>query len=516
MQSVSSDWVENQEQNFVSESYAEISMKVADPEASEDAVPTDNGDVYFSDTENVVKDAVKSAKKLATLEMNIWSLDGNCNLLNASSPYGQNGYVGDGVGDDDGYYATAPTLTITFPSLVASAIPGITIVWGENYDEYADSFTITIKNGDTVVLTKTVTGNTDVRTEITDEVSNYNSIVIEVTRWCLPNRRARIKEVTIGIYKVFEKTDIMSIENSFIADPLSASLPMSEIKFVLKNLNGEYNSENPSGVAKYIMERQRVMVRYGYMINGLKEWINGGLYYLAEWDMPQNGITATFTARDALEYMQDIYTGVLGGKTLYEIAVDAFTQAGMPTLEIGVDRWVIDNSLQSITAPNGAYAENASIATILQYVANAGCCVFYQDRDGVLHIEPLDDTPTDYIINEFVSYENASTQFLKQIKGVTISNGDNDYTYTYATVGDIQQVQNPLISQSRAPTVAAWVYNNLVNRKIMSGSFRADPRLDALDVVEVETPYTNNDCVITEITYSFNGAFHGSYSGRCV
>jgi len=517
MQNTSNEWKQNQKQNFVSESFAEITLKVADPEASEDAAATDNGHVYFSDTTNVAKDVVKNNAKLATLEMNIWTLDGSCEILPASSPYGTNGFVGDEVSDDAGYYSDNPTLTISFPGVVTSVIPGITVLWGDSYDECADSFNVTVKKNGVPVLERSIIGNTDRQTLIDDDIAQYDEIEIEVVRWCLPHRRARIKEVVIGIFQTFTKADILSIENSFAVDPLSASLPQAQIRFVLKNLNGKFNAENAQGFVKYIMERQRVTARYGYKIGGVKEWISGGMYYLSEWEMPQNGITATFTARDAIEFMQDAYVGSLyGGLSLYSIADSAFRQANMPELEAGIDRWIIDDSLKNITAYEWALAEGATIAELLQYVANAGCCVLYQDRSGIFHIEPLDTTPADYAIDGFTSYENAETQYIKQLKAVVISNGDAEYAFTYGTAGDTQTVNNPLISAARAQTVANWIHDSLVSRKVMSGNFRPDPRLDALDIVEINTPYTNNNAVITEITYSYNGAFRGKYNARCI
>ena len=53
------------------------------------------------------------------------------------------------------------------------------------------------------------------------------------------------------------------------------------------------------------------------------------------------------------------------------------------------------------------------------------------------------------------------------------------------------------------------------NRKTISGEFRADPRLDLYDIVRVEDRYGRLvNVAITNIKYTFNGSFRGSYTGR--
>ena len=73
--------------------------------------------------------------------------------------------------------------------------------------------------------------------------------------------------------------------------------------------------------------------------------------------------------------------------------------------------------LETIHAPEGASLDGNTIAEVLQYVANAACCVFYQDREGIYHIEPLPSGVTDYEINQFRSYENSEISLSKAIEG---------------------------------------------------------------------------------------------------
>lgn len=511
MQTVSQEWKDAQEQTLVPESYVEVILNVGDPDAQADAQSASNGEEVFSEAESLVSETGKSPLRYATLERNIWLLDGSFEILPNNPPYGENGYIGNSICDDDGEFTTTPTITISFSETFEDLIPGITITWGTAYNEWADSFTVTAYNGTSAVATKTVTGNQSLTSVVNLDIQNYNKITVEVSKWCLPGRRARIESIIVGIEKKYAKSELMNYSHTMFVDPLSAELPKSEIKFEIQNLNGEYNPDNPQGSEKYLMERQAITARYGYKINGSVEWIQAGTFYMSEWETPQNGITATFTARDRLEFMSDSYTGTASG-TLMAIVTAALNQAALPKMPDGSDPWTIDTSLSEINAPDGVDLSQTTIAEVLQYAANAACCVFYQDRDGKLHIEPLAEGTTDYEINQFRSYANSEISLTKQLKAVDVNDGAA--VVTVSTVGETQKVSNPLISDSRAQTVAQWVADYLENRRILSGNFRADPRLDPLDRVTNENQFAETIVLVTEVQYTYNGAFRGSYEGR--
>lgn len=511
MQNVSTAWKAAQEQLLVPESYVEVSLFVGDPEAQQDASAAANAEEFYSHTPPIVEELEFEPTRYATLESNIWLLDGTFKILPDEAPYGEQGFVGDILSDDNGEYATTPTITISFSQIFTNLIPGITITWGTAYNEYAQDFRVTVYNDSAVVAQKEVTGNREVVSIVNMDIDNYNRIVVEVFRWCLPHRRARINKIAIAIEKKYGKAEIINYTHSMFVDPLSAALPKAEITLEIVNLNGEYNPDNPEGVTQYLMTRQMVNSRYGYKLNGEVEWIKSGTFFLSEWETPQNGITTTFTARDSLEYMTDKYTGTNTG-TLLEIATSAFEQAELPLTDQGTVRWVIDSSLSEISAPSGIELGGYSIQEILQLCANAACCVFYQDREGILHIEPLADGTTDYVIGQFVSYANSEINLTKQLKAVEINN--DMYTLPVGSVGETQTVTNPLIGSDRAETVAKWIADFLVNRKLLSGNFRSDPRLDALDRITNINQFAETIVLVNEITYTYNGAFRGSYEGR--
>lgn len=512
MQAVSQAWKDAQRQTLVPESFIEIGFSVTDPEAAADAQASDNGHDVISNAQEIVDDVENDPVRYGFLELNMWALDGTCEVLPNAAPYGRNGFVGSQLCNENCEFPSLPTITISFSKTYTSVLPGLTITWGTAYNEWASRFRVTVYNGSTVV-SQNVAENDSVTTVWARNITTFSKIVVEVLAWSLPFRRARIDKLRLGVEKTYYKRDIMSFQHTMRVNPLSAELPKSEIKFTVKNLNGEYDPYNPSGVEQYMMERQQLSVRYGYKLGNEIEWISGGVFYLNGWDMPQNGIKAGFTARDLLEYLNGKYTGAATG-SLGDIARRALALAGLPLMADGSSRWVVSTVLNSIQAPSGVDLSKNTLAEVVQYAANAGCCVMYPDREGRLIVGPLAAAAAelDYPIDKKVSYANAELTMEKPLRTVNINDGQ--YVLTVSSVGEDEPVTNPLISSTQAPKVAQWVASFLTKRNVLSGSWRADPRLDALDRVENENQFGERVALVTEISYSYNGAFRGSYKAK--
>lgn len=531
MQAVSKAWENVHKQTLLNESYVEVSLDIADPDSLADATAVDNGSVYISNTPEVVDEVDTPVVPYGTLEQNIWLLNSSRRSI-PESDYLSGGYVGDVLSNEECIFDTkVPTATIYFRNVHTQIIPGVTIFWGTAYNEYAAHFIVTAYNGNTVVAKKEIIDNQSVTSVVEMDISNYDRITIHILSWCLPNRRARIDEIFVGIRKVYSKTDLISYSHKQSVDPISTSLPKMEIRFSIDNSDNSYNPYNLNGLAKYLTERQEVKTRYGLKLNDdTVEWIKGGSFYLSEWYAKQNGIGADFVARDLLEFMSALYTDditEISERSLYDLAVQVFEAANLPKNDDGTDKWVIDESLKKITT--SAPLPNDTLANCLQLIANAGCCVLYPDRDGVFHIEPISTASTDYSINKFNSYSKSEITFSKPIKEVAVKKftyafGDKDIESSTAEVvskigdtGETITVENPLVtSDARAKTVGEWIGNYLKNRMTLKSTVRADVRLDALDIVANENDYGTNQVCMTDVEFVFNGAFRGTGEGRVI
>ena len=595
MQKVSQAWKDNQNQTLVSESDIEISLKLTDPEAYEDASATDNGSSLYADTNHIVSDGEKNIVPYATFEDNQWLLDGSREILpDSESDYGEVGYVGSMICASDGTYSTNPIICLEFTRVHNNLLQGITIKWSEFLNEYAKEFVITIYKGETIVARETVVDNATVVSAVTMDISGYDSITIEILKWSMAYRRARMDDIFIGMNKVFTKRDMFSYSCSQSIDPISAELPKAEVSFSIDNSRGSYNPYNNEGLSKYLIERQEITVKYGYKLDSGYEWIKGGKFYISEWDAEQNGLSADFKARDLLEFMTGTYYKGLynpSGTSLYNLAESVLQDADLPVNSDGSVKWVIDEALKNIYTV--APLPIDTHANCLQMIANAGECIMYQDREGVLRVKKLEKIYTDYQISYFNSYSKSDLSLSKPLKQVdvpyysytksaeivelfngamnikgtmnvvvtysgsatnvsaTVSGGTlNSATYysnacvlnitatgsvtmvvkgysintssvQITTIssesGETVSVDNPLItSQERAIAIGSWVESYMKNRMTLSSDWRADPRLDALDIVDNENDYGINKVLMTSVAYSYNGAFRGSGEGRVI
>jgi hypothetical protein len=530
MQTVSENWKNAHKQTLLSESYVEVSLDIADPDALADVSSQDNGAVYISGTSQVVSEVDKNVSPYCTLEQNLWVLNGERKAIPVSD-YGGSGYVGDILSNEVCVFAEKmPLITLNFSKVFDRFIPGITITWSPTYGEFADSFVIMAYNGDTLIAHKEVTGNRSVKTLVMMDIVDYDRITIMITKWCLPYHRARVEEIFVGMNKVYSKTELFDYSHSQSVNPVSTSLPKTEIKFSIGNVDGEYNPYNEQGMAKYLMARQEVKARYGMKLNdGSVEWIKGGTFYLSEWYAKQNGLTAEFTARDLLEFMSATYeeNHDLSSRTLYDLAELVLSAADLPLNDDGTVKWIIDDSLKSITTT--APLPKDTLANCLQVIANAAECVLYQDRTGTLRIEPLKFDDTDYKIDLFNSYSKSEITVAKSIKQVTVkvhhyTIGDKgaestttDVAVATGAIGETIVVDNPLIVEDdRASAIGAWVGTHLGHRMTLDSSWRVDVRLDALDIVTNENSYNTNKVRMTDVEFKFNGAFRGTGEGKVI
>ena len=537
MQTVSDSWKNEHNQSILNESFVEVSLDIADPDAlvGVDALK-DNGAIYISDSSKLMQHVDKTNFPYCTLEQNLWCLDGNRKAIPESN-YKNDTYVSDVLSDDTCVFSTKlPTITIKFKEVFEKLIPGITITWSEIYGEFAESFDVIAYKGDVITASKEIMGNRSVKTLVLLDIDEYDRIVIIIRKWCLPNHRARVEEILAGLNKIYGKGQLFDYSHTQSVDPVSTSLPKFEIKFSIDNVEGEYNPYNTNGLAKYLTERQEIKVRYGLKLDDGIKWIPGGTFYLSEWYAKQNGLTADFTARDLLEFMSDIYTEShdLSERTLYSLAEMILTRANLPLINNSANRWILDASLEDIktTAP----LPIDTLAGCLQLIANAGRCVLYQDREGILHIEPLkgSDTDTsedtDYTINSFNSYSKSEITLSKPLKQVKVKlytytdNGESTSTEaSYPTEvsstdkGETIIVDNPLITRSEdASAMAEWLYTHLRHRMTLESSWRADVRLDALDIIKNENDYNSNRVRMTEVNFKYNGAFRATGKGKVI
>lgn len=501
MQNVSAEWKNVNQRFLLPESYLEINCRVPDLTWDITSVDVVN-EAAFSNKHKVLEEGSGALPLYATMEHNLWSLDGTRGIL----PDGDGNITPGYVSKDD----SATGITVVLSKVMESSIPGVTVTWSSEFSEYPETFNIIAKNGDTVVGSTTVTGNTSVKTIVDFEVSGFDRIIIEPVGWKLPYRRTRVDKLVIGHDLTFNKGDIVSYQHEHSGDILCGELPKNTIRFSVLNVDGRWNPSNPSGLWRYLSNRQKITARYGLAINDYIEWIPAGVFYLSDWNAPANGLEASFEARDVFEHLlNEPYSGRTTG-SLSDMVSDA------------IGDLVPDVTLtQALTDTTGTLDGERTAAEVIQMCANAGCSSVYQSRNGSLVFK---DWPTyavsEYVIATDLAYSHPEITLSKPLRGVSVAYGTEGETLEVPveTNGEIQTVNNPLVGTvDQAVLVADWTKTVLESRRTISGEFRADPRLDLYDIVIVMSKHgAILPVVITNIQYSYSGCFKATYTGRVI
>lgn len=516
MQIVSTAWDRASRETLLPEMLVELTYQVTDPGIVDDAVVTGVNANANSKVATLLTDPSNTETRYGTLGWNAWGLDGSFEYYDSS--YLKECYTGryySQIEDTTWVEDANSEIVLSFPELRDGVLPGMRIVWSRAFNEWAASFRVTAYRGNSIVATTTVTNNTSVVSEVELDMTNYNKIVITILRWSLPHGLARCSEITLGSTSVFLKEDLLGYTHSQSADLLSATLPNNTITFRLRNEQGQWNPDNPQGRGRYLLDQQEIRVRYGMKLATGEQWIDGGVFWLSEWSVPSNGLEASFTARDILTFMSEVYAGTTYG-TLYEIAESAIRQANFPSLSTGAASYRLDPILEEYS---GEFESGLAIAEVLQLVAHAAGCVIYQDREGTLNIRPWSPQYTGYVIDQRISYSHPEYEISRPVKAVSVGyDGELRVVIPYSSHGEIQTIDNVLIKTAAdASRVGEKALDILKNRKVISGEFRADLRLDCLDSIVVTSKYASNIIALSEVEYSTTGgAFRGRYTGRVV
>lgn len=513
----SDKWLSQYNNTLVPETFIQITYHAADDAAQTDAIASSGSQTVFSNVASITDLDISAPGNYATAETNFWVLDGSLGIVPDSEPYQECGYVsGECVSSFN-----HPTITFSFSKSHEEKIPGLTIIWSEILNEWAKSFKVSAYKGTALLLEKQIDNNDSAETSIEFEISNYDSVIIEILEWCIPNRRARISQVEFGQRVKFSKTDLLSYSHKSKRDPISGQLSKDSISFSVDNSDQKWNPINPDGLYKYLYERQAVFVKYGMDLDGQTEWINGGKFYLSSWNIPSNGITASFEARDALVFLIDsLYTGRKSG-TLYEMCYDA-----LELLDVSGISYYINESLKDYTADFNNGNSSYKNADVLQLSANAAGMALYQTRNGEIRIDRVPYLPENksdiYEITEINDYQYPEITFSDKLKNISYSLNGVSLLYPNGATGDgvTQSVNNALISSSivfQPKNVLTESYKVLSNRRKATLSYRASPHNDALDFVKLNHQFGySSNLLITDVSYTFNGSFKGSVTGYMI
>lgn len=403
MYNVSTEYKEQIKNTLRNPSYIKIEFGIVDPQAPTDASIYDDGHVYYSSSSDISY-YYEVLDSYNTLEHNRFILDGNHAFppKSGETPYVYQGYVGDKVSQQDGYFTTPNTVTIDFLTTYFTFV-GLTLNFDTVFGEHPRELNLIAYKDDVEVYNET---------KITDQAKDYiweeaipecNKIELVSTRTGYGQRRFRLENIVFGIMKTFDNEDIEKATWKRETDLINSILPTHSFDFTIIDKNRAYDPELSGGIFAYLEEQQPINFKFGYELDdGTIEWIQGGNTFTSgEVNVTTEATIplVSFKSVSTLSYLNKIYTEGLyypsTGRSLYDLAEDVFTFAEIPLNSSGEVRWSMDSSLSSIYTM--LPLPKLKIKDALQLIANAGRCVLDVDRDGNIELKQHSSTEQDFV-----------------------------------------------------------------------------------------------------------------------
>ena len=316
---------------------------------------------------------------------------------------------------------------------------------------------------------------------------------------------------TDGTSPIVSGSRLISFNFNKSGDCLAGVMTQDTVTFTFDNSDGRFTYDPDND----IYHNAKAVVYCSYMSADYQSYdqIRGGVYYIS--DIDSSAYKTTFTAKSILAFMKAKYAGFEGNckDAVIDILSAAEDDKGVPEDEIPYD---IDSGLENYNVKILA-SDNYSYAEALQLIANMCGCVLYVDRYRTICIKKLSTIASNYVISGKISYEFPKVKLAEKIGVINLyynhGSGHATNAGTARKAGGTQTVTNPiLVSDFDALELARYIFDfQQENRKRITGSFRADPRLDLFDIVVVPVGDKVSACALTKINFTYNGAWRGTF-----
>ena len=298
------------------QAYMDIMMYVPDTSITISSVSS-NDLLSYSDLSSILDLDKYTSQTLATLEENLWVLNGS--FINPVQGRQYNGYISNSMSDDNGDFSTIPYITIDLNS--ASYVEYFSIVLNPSVKSaYPKQISVTLNTGD--IFTKNILQETDLPNLLfTINKSGVTQLTIKFIGTQFPHRRIRLSTVMFGKLIVLNQNDMINTDymdkNSYVCD----TIPSRTFSFTMNNYKLTYNIDNPDTSAIALDKNTKIKIRNGYNIYGWDEetqkFNNPDRFVNIEWDDWKNlrlleiitntDDTCTFNCGSVLDMMTTNY-----------------------------------------------------------------------------------------------------------------------------------------------------------------------------------------------------------------
>lgn len=246
---------------------------------------------FMSKTQRIIN---REQRKIATLEWNIWVLDGSYEIPTEETIIDR--FVSDEISDVDGKFANPIKIDLVPRSSIMENPTLYTLEFNNGFATEIE--TPQSKSNKQHIITEYT--NKYIYLE-TDYETSIDASFVKINSWSMPFRRARISELLLGGRIFFDKSNLSKFRHQRTGDMVNASLPQNDCNFTVLDLNADYDIYNSNAkFANIISTNSLFDVYYGYKIDGIWEYVKVDQMYLASLNRPQNGIEAKFVLESSL------------------------------------------------------------------------------------------------------------------------------------------------------------------------------------------------------------------------
>lgn len=353
-----------------------INYSVIDQTIQDDTItPSASGNSAYSNA-NIPLESGVIYDKIAYLEKDYFKLDGSHVFPETGNTYNvgwESASLSDTNGNINEYieYIFANThdsygVQITFPTYCAP-----------------DTFTLAYYNNDTLVGTRTVTGNTSTTYSNYDVRLQWNKVRLTFTK-VSPQQRARLWQIVFGINDTYDEDMLISVSASRTTDLTGDYDDSGEFSFQFFN-DGRFDIRTINDLPVGLQEGLKVTIYVKK--RGSTTYVPFGNYYSETTDVSENGQVITVSGYDELYSLGDTTyrNGIVypNGRSLYDWAQEVAEDAGI-TLSI-------DSAFQNIISTG--YITEVPHREALRLIAEAGNGILVIDANGNIALKK--HTPTE-------------------------------------------------------------------------------------------------------------------------
>ena len=477
----------------VRRTYIRAILNLVSPNIIYGAVSGSEQDADYSRPDQVSDGAIDSGDTYETLEWNRLTLDGNTKIFpdTVSEIVGQVGIVGAEICDGEGNFDSPQIFILAFSNV--DVVQACSVIFSMDANNgTARDFTIEILRGNTVVYTKSYTGNREGR--VVAEGFSLNSptaIRVSVTRWTVPYRRVRITELLPGLNETWNNDIFSAMSIAQQANFTNLALPYGTCTLEIDNSDKRFEPRNKNSFFRSIEARQGILISIGVQLrDGSVEYMPIGKYYQFSggWETSNNDLSIRWDLVDIIGMLTD--RDFVVPETL-PTTLEGWAAAVAAQLGTGFAKmYTVDAEYAQmpVTAKSAEAVSGLKCGDIIRYMCMAtGTYASADVYTGRLRIRTLPESGTTLTLDNLSSYP--TTRGNDDIGALLFTLSDGKQVLLAGTEeasNESVQIENPFLHTAAEAEAAAAMILRFYGGNQIECTGRGDPSTELGDVDQIE------------------------------